>query len=190
LSWQPASSLIISGIAADCATYRTFDGLKSYLIGAICVTFGAAGEGWAKMQGAHCFEMDIIIAGWSETRGADSYLLRTIKGTPTPAWTIVDTGNVMLAPGSDAIFREANEMLAGPRAPETIDDAELIRVAEVQREYREPYGPKRIMSSWVGGFLQVTTVTEYEISTRIIHRWESDQIGRRLNSKSRQAVAA
>jgi hypothetical protein len=41
------------------------------------------------------------------------------------------------------------------------------------------YGPKQIPTSLVGGFLQLTTVTKREISTRFIHRW-ADEIGKRL----------
>jgi hypothetical protein len=35
----------------------------------------------------------------------------------------------------------------------------------------------------VGGFLQLTSITEREISTRIIHRW-SDEIGKRIGDVS------
>ena len=125
-------------------------------------------------------EMDIIVAGWS-ARGPDSYLLRTLEGTPTPAWKIIDTGGVLLTPSCDAIFAEVNEKLAGPRAPRAISDKELIEVAEMQRRYIEPCGPQKIPTSWVGGFLQLTTVTEDEISTRIIHRWP-DEIGKPLGA--------
>jgi hypothetical protein len=113
----------------------------------------------------------------SETSGPDSCLLRTIEGTPTPAWQIVDTGDVLLTPSNDEIFKADGGSLADQSR--AISEAELMAVAEKQRRYIEPYGPNKIDTSLVGGFLQVTTITESEIATRIVHRWP-DEIGKRI----------
>jgi hypothetical protein len=184
---QLISLMITNGVAAECAKFRTLDGLKNYLVGAVRATFDAGAASWIKLQGPHCLEMDIIVAGWSETRGPDSYLLRTLEGTPTPAWQIIDTADVLLTPSSDAIFAEVGEVLGDQSRDLT--DSEIIKVAELQRGYIEPMGLKQIPTSWVGGFLQVTTITEREISTRIIHRW-NDRIGRKIEPGKRNARKA
>jgi hypothetical protein len=84
---------------------------------------------------------------------------------------------VLMTPSNDTIFAEVSEAL-GDQSRE-LTDGDIIAAAELQRGYRETYGPKRIETSWVGGFLQLTTVTESEISSRVIHRWP-DQIGKRI----------
>lgn len=168
------TTLLMAALAADWQKFGTFDGFKAGLVDHLRAIFVAVGSQWKQTQGADCLEMDVIVAGWSETSGPDSYLLRTIDGTPTPTWQIIDTGGVLLTPSSDEIFKADGGSLADQSR--AISDAELIAVAEKQRRYIEPFGPNKIETSLVGGFLQVTTVTEHEISTRIIHRWP-DEIG-------------
>ena len=60
--------------------------------------------------------------------------------------------------------------------PEFRIDDDMVTIAEQQRQIVEPYGPSHVPTSLVGGFLQLTTVTKHEISSRIIHRWP-DKIG-------------
>jgi hypothetical protein len=169
--------ILMSGIAADWQKFGSYDGFRSGLVDHLKSIISATAHHWRAQRGLDCFNMDIVVAGWSETSGPDSYLLRTIEGTPTPAWQIIDTGNLLLTPSSDEIFQD----VGGPLADQsrTITDGELIAVAEKQRCYIEPYGPNKIETSLVGGFLQITTITESEIATRIIHRWH-DEIGKRI----------
>jgi hypothetical protein len=169
------SMILMSGIAADWQKFGGYDGFRFGLVDHLRSVITATGSQWQAQRGPDCFNMDIVVAGWSETVGPDSYLIRTIEGTPTPAWQIIDTGPVLLTPSNNEIFEADGGSLADQSR--AISDAELIAVAEKQRRYVEPYGPNKIETSLVGGFLQVTTVTESEITTRIIHRW-LDEIGK------------
>jgi hypothetical protein len=172
-------SLAVAGnIAGNCAKFQSFDGLKASALGEVrsslnCLTF------------VDDIGMDIVIAGWSETRGPESFLIRTFEGSDLPPWKLIDLADGILMPSNQHIFREVGDELAD--YSNELTDQDLIEVAELQRGHIEPHGSKRIPTSWVGGFLQVTTVTEREISTRIIHRWD-DKIGRPLNSRSRKMV--
>jgi hypothetical protein len=168
------TTLLMAALAADWQKFRTYDGFKAGLVDHLRAIFSVVGSQWQQLQGADCLEMDVIVAGWSETSGPDSYLLRTVEGTPTPAWQIIDTGDVLLTPSNDEIFKADGGSLADQSR--AISDAELIAVAEKQRRYVESYGPNKIESSMVGGFLQSTKITEREISTRILHWWP-DEIG-------------
>ena len=127
----------MAGLSADWRKFETFDGFRRGLIGHLRPYWKEVSPQWKKMQGPNCMKMDIIVAGWSETTGPDSYLLRTMKGTPTPAWSIIDTGNVLLTPSSDAIYSANCDRLVGPRAAEELEESEIIRVAELQRLYRD-----------------------------------------------------
>lgn len=164
--------LLMSGLSADWQQFGSYDGLRSGLVDHLSNVFDVAGDQWEAMRGPGWSEMDIIVAGWSETSGPDSYLLRTMEGTATPAWEIIDTGGVLLTPSNDGIFESLGEFGRSG----AISDLEMIAIAEKQRNYTEPYGPNKIETSLVGGFLQLTTITERDISTRIIHRW-NDRIG-------------
>jgi hypothetical protein len=171
------TTMLMAALAADWQKFGTYDGFKAGLVDHLRAIFIAVGSQWKQMQGADCLEMDVIVAGWSESVGPDSYLLRTVEATPTPAWKIIDTGAALLTPSNDEIFGNDGAILVDQSR--ALSDAELISVAEKQRRYVEPYGPNKIETSLVGGFLQLTTIAEREISTRIIHRWP-DEIGKRL----------
>lgn len=164
--------LLMSGLSADWQQFGSYDGLRSGLVDHLSNVFDVAGDQWEAMRGPGWSEMDIIVAGWSETSGPDSYLLRTMEGTATPAWEIIDTGGVLLTPSNDGIFESLGEFGRSG----AISDVEMIAIAEKQRAYREPHGPNKIETSLVGGFLQLTTITDRDISTRIIHRW-NDRVG-------------
>lgn len=173
--------ILMSGIAADWQKFGSYDGFRSGLVDHLKSVISATACVWQAQRGPDCFNMDIVVAGWSETSGPDSYLLWTIEGTPTPAWQIIDTGDVLLTPSSNEIFEDADGLLADPSR--TIIDGELIAVAEKQRRYVEPYGPNKIETSLVGGFLQITAITETEIAIRIIHRWP-DAIGKQIGGSA------
>jgi hypothetical protein len=112
---------------------------------------------------------------------------RTIEGTPTPAWEIIDTGPLLLTPSDDAIFADIGKSLIDEKIP--VDDQRLIHVAENQGRHVERYGLGQIRTSFVGGFLQRTEVTSRETTMRIIHQWP-DRIGEPINVAPRKRIAA
>lgn len=170
------ATLLNASLAADARKFGSYDGLKAGLIQYLRDTFKTCGPQWKKLRGRNCLEMDVIVGGIS-VFGPHSFLVRTMEKTPTPAWQIIDPGPVLLTPSNSEIFAEVDSRLADQDG--VICDSYLVEVAEKQRLHREPYGPKKIRTSFVGGFLQVTEVSAREIKTRIVHRWQ-DEIGKRL----------
>lgn len=181
------STFMMASLAADSRKFGSYDGLKAGLVDHLRAIFKKVGSKWKKMQGADCMEMDIVLAGISVMGGPHSCLLRTIEGTPTPAWEIIDTGQLLLTPSDDAIFADVGTSVTNEKV--NVDDQRLIDVAENQRRYSELYGSKQIRTSFVGGFLQRTEVTRHEITTRIIHQWP-DRIGEPINLAPRKRIAA
>jgi hypothetical protein len=79
-----------------------------------------------------------------------------------------DIEGFALTPSDDAIYAELGFLWS--RAPDDVDPAvDGLKVFEILRRHRVP-------GAMVGGFVQLTTVTRDEISTRVIHRWP-DRVG-------------
>lgn len=166
--------ILLSGLHHDYA-WHSFDSFKASFADAVRATISAAGPALSA-DPATALGMDFVVAGWSETRGPDSFFLRTLEGTHVPAWEVINPEGPLMMPCNDEIFGQT-PYLADRSVP--LSDDLLVKAANLQRAYIEPFGPHKIPSSWVGGFLQATTITEHEITTRIIHRWP-DELGSRL----------
>jgi hypothetical protein len=139
---------------------------------------------WTKMLGRRAMQFDMAVAGWSKD-GPRGLFLSTIERPGTPVFRAIEVDQ-LITPSSNILFAETSSVFA---RPDFSIERDMIAIAEKQRNVIEPYGPKRIKTALVGGYLQLTSIRDREISTRIIHRWD-DKIGHRLNSGSRKAVAA
>jgi hypothetical protein len=160
------------------------------LIGAACVGAGTTwlvrlahhaleeGKDILEMLGPTALDFDLAAVGWSAgARGPVGFFLSTIERPGTPAFKVIETDN-LITPSTDEMYQEIMPLLAYPGRFDA--ERNMVAIAEKQRQIVEPYGSKRITTSLVGGFLQLTTVTEHEITTRIIHRWP-DKIGGWIN---------
>jgi hypothetical protein len=112
---------------------------------------------------------EFVIAGWSEANGPDAFV---ISLDDAGAWMTHDTGPVMMAPGDATIQQAAFAALpAGVTSAEAMDPArDGLAMVLAQRD-------ARILAdgmSVVGAFVQLTTVTEDGISTRILERWPDE----------------
>jgi hypothetical protein len=120
-------------------------------------------------------EFEIIIAGISESTGPDSYFLCSNGCHGLPPWKIQQLTEASLLPSNDAILRKFQA-----RFPEGVTATDLdpvvdgIAAMEIQRQLAEPDDLAGGLVNRPGSFVQLTTVTPTEISTRIIHRWPED----------------
>lgn len=155
--------------------YKTFEGLRRSIVKDTRDLLNALIKNAHVAPNHDALEMEIAVAGWSEWSGAETFYFHT-GNSPEGPWKIITGHDLRCSPSTpkiaDQIFEHLN--VSRPLMPEAI-----ISAAEIQRWHMEPMGPKQLLTSWVGGFLQVTTVTRDEITTKVIHRWP-DQIGERI----------
>lgn len=119
-------------------------------------------------------EFDVVLAGFSESKGPTCILMLSFDHPFIPelkAYQPFDAGPVSLAPGNDDLLKSID--------PNSFDvERDPLRIIEAQRKIPSPHGARGDSSvkCSVGGFAQLTTVTETEITTKLIHRW-NDKIG-------------
>jgi hypothetical protein len=96
-------------------------------------------------------------------------------------WTRYQLTDTSLLPSSDAILNAFRDRYpAGVTAADLDPVADGIATMEIQRELAVPDVDRGGGIAFrPGSFVQLTTVTPTEITTRIIHRWP-DEIGKRL----------
>jgi hypothetical protein len=138
----------------------------------------------------HC---ELIIAGWSKQRNApEVYVIKTTGEQPRYH---SDEHRSEVANGTRYLSEPMRlvrlpDLVAGPKLSPQImaesgfpgidldhEPAEMVErlrfVLECQRHDPNPEG-----KCWVGGFVQITTVTPDRIEQRILHRWDEDTVGR------------
>lgn len=112
---------------------------------------------------------EFVIAGWSEASGPDAFV---ISRNDAGVWMTQDTGPVMMAPGDAPTQSAALAALPpGVTCADTMNPArDGLAMVLAQRA-------ARILEdgvSVVGAFVQLTTVTQDGISTRILERWPEE----------------
>jgi hypothetical protein len=112
---------------------------------------------------------EFVIAGWSDAHGPDAF---TISRDDNGAWIVTDTGAVMMAPGDATIQQVALATLpVGVTSAEAMDPArDGLAMFMAQRAARILADGMPV----VGAFVQLTTVTQDGISTRILERWPEE----------------
>ena len=137
-------------------------------------------EFWKKQCGHGADRFDITFAGWSDKNGPECFFVTNVdRGIPSaPPWTYIPWEGAAALPADhhvSAILSEVSE--------ETfIPELDGIRLVGAQRKVLEPHGLNGVPTCIVGSFIQLTTVTKSEISSRIIYRWPNDRIGERLRA--------
>ena len=130
-------------------------------------------------------QFDLFVAGWSETTGADSFTCSNIDrsnlGGPAP-WDIFDPGTVVMVPGTADMLQTVDESKFEPVA-------DSIRMMNMQRRhFRFFLFGKKHYACGVGGFIELSTVTQEGISSSIIHRWP-DNKGERMGGPDWEKTA-
>jgi len=128
-------------------------------------------------RGLHNTSLDgsIAVAAWSPEHGPHGYILATFEGIPAlPAWQIIDVpaGGAYLTPSDPKLvadFGDLNERFDDERAGDLVERQRAI-IGPSVGNFKTPI---------VGGFAQLTTVSEQGISTRIVRRF-NDPIGKKI----------
>lgn len=157
----------VADALASCA--ESYDALRS-MAGSVSklffeqVTRGSARE-----------DIEIVVAGFSE-KGPDSYVVVSHNRSPGIApWTVVDTGAAYLSPFSEDVANALKSKFPDPNVGCMDAARDGLAIMELQRSQF----PR------VGGFAQLTTVTEWSITMRVLKRWPD-----RLAGKGDDEVAA
>jgi len=161
-------------LASRCATFDD-------VVATIERTLPALFDDFLAYIGARDEKQEFVIAGWSKGE-AQAYYIRTfadeaerdmwgqrceLMSPAVPPYTLLRLQGVATLP----LFHEL---------PSANGDEELmVRIMQAQRER------KHLAGHIVGGFVQLTTITENEIAQRIAHRWPEDERGHRIASAER-----
>jgi hypothetical protein len=138
------------------------------------------------------FNVELVIAGWSSLRRApEAYVIKTTEQMPlnfTDEQRIGVSEGKYYVPEPMRLVKLPN-LVAGPRlSPEIMIESGFLGIdindepsqmierlhsaVECQRHDKNPDG-----KCYVGGFVQVSTVTPESTTQRILHRWQEDNIG-------------
>ncbi|RXH33312.1 hypothetical protein XH84_10080 [Bradyrhizobium nanningense] len=118
----------------------------------------------------------------SETQGPSGFRITTLTQSESnhlAPWQVVDMprGFNPCPCASDADEQEIRSALAAAPAP--LEGHAIAALAAQRRIAARDHAASRT-PCWVGGFAQLTTVTRNAISTRVIHCWPDDTIGRKM----------
>lgn len=163
------SSCIVDAVSTGGSS---FDDIRRNLVPIVKAHFMPIAPIWKEQFGPDVLDSEVIVAGWSESRGPSAFALATSERNSLsglPPWHPVDIGGAFLSP-SDAKIAERFA-----RLQLDFDDKLAVELIESQRAHRG-----------VGGFVQLTTVNEHSIETRILRRW-ADEIGKSLRSSGEAA---
>lgn len=118
-------------------------------------------------------DIEIFVAGWSSNDGPDGYLITNHAKYPgIEPWTVTSLGASSFAPGDDALRAEIAAFGSADNFDLAVNGLEIM---EKQRQI-----PVEIIAGKptciVGGFCQLTTITERQITTRILRSWDSPAV--------------
>lgn len=110
-------------------------------------------------------DFDMVAVGYCHRRGlARGFFVSSTDLHQSPAWEVVETGSSFVMPGAESLLQVFTDL-------DAIDPSrDGVRLMQAQREFATPLGCS------VGGFVQLTKVSPYAITTSIIGRWD-DVVG-------------
>lgn len=141
---------------------------------------------------------ELIIGGWSERRRAMAVyhissaskkdLLKTeqladgmVPMTPDPFELVELKGDITMAPhiGPGDLEKAFGDLFQNFASVDDLPPLEIFArtVMELQRERQWQMFHDQPAAHFIGGFIQLTTVTPREITSRVIHRWSEDRAG-------------
>jgi len=158
-------------------TELSFDEMKSVIAVKAEAIQASVKAAWEQQFGEGATEFNLYVAGISETSGPDSYLVVShgdYSSMGVEPWTVVDLGGVSLMP--------SNEALHGRWAQRISDCLHVEDAISLMNEQRQLTSPRRagIDAHTVGAFVQLTTIDEHGINSQVIHRWDEDIIGEKI----------
>lgn len=160
-------------------TENTFDEMKTGIRALTQAIDASVRPAWEKQFGKGVTEFDLFVAGISETSGPDSFLITNhddYLALGAPSWTLTDLGQVSIAPSNDAIHAKWAELIGA----EDFGTGEAISLLNDQRGTVWPVRSGSDAHT-VGCFAQLTTIQRGQITSRLIHRWDEDIIGKPIN---------
>ncbi|KQP53034.1 hypothetical protein [Methylobacterium sp. Leaf106] len=105
----------------------------------------------------------IAVAGRSETTGLDAFVFHDDERIPLP-WEIQTVEDIAMHPAGPDVVEGVHEIVSSREALEDFDPmTDSVRLLDLQR--RNP-------AHGIGAFAQLTTISHWDIRTRLIHRWE------------------
>jgi hypothetical protein len=139
-------------------------------------------------------DFDLVVAGWSKARsGPVSYLVsshdRLVAGGLTSnAWQLLELPEVLVAPP----VAEKQIAASGWSVPYSVEsfrpDADGIALIKAQRYSRRELDDRsglRGQAHVVGGFVQITSVSEHGVSSDVPYWWP-DQVGRKIEPQANE----
>jgi hypothetical protein len=126
-------------------------------------------------------DFDLVVAGWSAKRNRpESYIVAAPRQQPqaTPPWSLIDLPEILIAPSITELQIHAAQWSV-PKSAEAFNPAEDgLKLLQAQRA-RRPTLNVEPKPHYVGGFIQLTTISDAGVDTKILHRWP-DKVGERL----------
>jgi hypothetical protein len=149
-------------------TARSYDELKSLALDVLWAYLpqtldilrarGASAE-------AGSVPFDLVVAGISGRDGPGAFFVCNHEGhSSLRPWKVIDLASVTLMPLDDQAEAEFDREFAGRSVEDLDPEVDGARMLEIQRKMPLPYP--------IGGFVQLATVAEGSISTRIVRRWD------------------
>lgn len=167
---------------------RTYDEVKARAVQTLSASegsyeaywkalFGDRGDPFAAMPRlpTENADQEVVIAGWSETCGPDAYALSL---DDQGRWSMIAGSPPMFVAPCDHVIQERSLAVLAPhiKADHNVDgldpERDGLAIIEVQRRRAIDLG-----IHLVGGFVQLTTITQHGASARILRTWPSEYGG-------------
>lgn len=136
-------------------------------------------------------EIDMVVCGFSESRGRpEVYMLSSTDRHGFEPWTLVEVADPVLAMPEPTA--EHIDTMPFPSDAERIEPVKYgIHLLEGQRALKLPIAVDSDDASYhlVGGFALLTTITLDGVTQRIVHRWDEDEVGKRIEPQNRDLLA-
>jgi hypothetical protein len=168
----------INVIMALDATHIVSDGANSYddlhenVVAILKANIEPVRSIWESKFGPDVMSAEIVVGGWSESRGRPhAFILATSETNAAygiPAWKVTEIDGLLLSPSDQTLSADFAIIQSEFGSQFRARAVELVRR---QRTVGEKPG--------VGAFVQITTVREHGIETRILKRWP-DVVGQKL----------
>jgi hypothetical protein len=161
------ASVVVDAISSGASSY---DDLQKRIVDILRGTIDPIRPIWEAKFGRSVMQADVIVAGWSGA-GPHAYMLATgdHHGAQLAAWTPLEISGTFFTPTDTQLAADF------ARLQLEFDDNAAVELVTRQRAIARQVSTKK-MPCGVGAFVQLCTVHETGIETRILHRWP-DRVG-------------
>ncbi|MEH2468976.1 hypothetical protein V1281_001768 [Nitrobacteraceae bacterium AZCC 2161] len=117
-------------------------------------------------------DFEAVVAGISETEGPCAFMVPSHSRFGTEPFTVVPTEGLTCTPNNADILAAIVASLPAECGADDLDPAKHgLAIMEIQRAYLIANNGIDGHFAAVGGFAQLTTVTDGAVMSRILHRW-------------------